>query len=344
MVDMLYLSYRMTRYEYNIAFKDLQSYLKQNYSKNQLHKDQRDRNSYVTNALSKHGFQEIRLRKPAWGFGFIEIRFRPQLIINELGYYSLTNISEFKSISEQFNRVLKDFLSLDVPDFFEWKAKRIEAAIDLSMSEELIPKYLLLFKRGYIPEYFRENKQTQNYWSSHTNVYLMSNNKTVNWYNRYETLLDKQSKSEKQYQDFSETRGILRFETQVRDGNELVVDVLDQERLKKEVMKFYKLIVGKGDYYTLNKAMLLISQNESNQYKRQELAHMLKLIDSCGGINSAKMIFIKGRDSKKAADKFGKLIKKLRDLNINPVIIPDEWGIESLENPYHRIKKGFELD
>ncbi|OME02022.1 hypothetical protein BSK54_12510 [Paenibacillus odorifer] len=340
MVDMMYLSYRMTIFEYNIAFKTLQAYLKQNYPKNQLHTDQKDRNSYVTNALSKHGFQEIRLRKTVWGFCFMEIRFRPQLIINELGYYSLTNISEFKDISEKFNCVMKDFLSLNVPDFFEWNAKRIEAAVDIDISEDLIPKYLILFKRGYIPEYLFENKQTQLHWGSLTNVYLMSTNKTVNWYNRYETLLEKDGNSEKQYQDFSETKGILRFETQVRNGKELVVDVLSQDRLKKEVMKFYKLIVGKGDYHTLDKALQLISQNESDQYKREELTHMLKLLESCGGINSAKKIFLKGKDTKKAADKFGKLIKRLRNLNINPVIIPDEWGIVSLENLYHRIEKG----
>lgn len=342
MVDMLYLSYRMTRQEYNITSKKFQAYLEKNFYRQQLRRDKRDKSSNITNALSEYGFQEIRLRSNRWDYCSIEIRLRPQLLINKNGYYRLTKISEFNRVSEVFNYVLKDVLSLDVPDFFNWKAKRVEAAIDLEIEKLLIPKYLCLFKKGYIPEYFKENKQTQEFWNSITNVYLMSDNKTVNWYNRYETLKIKESKSKKGFADYSETKGILRFETQVRDGNVLLSEMLSQQLLRKEVMKFYKLIVGRGDYHTLNKARKLLIQKVSNSNTRQEMIHMLSLIDHCEGINNAKELYIKGKNAKNAADKFGKTLRKLRDLNINPVVIPEEWGIESLENLYEKIELGFE--
>ena len=191
MIDMMYVSYKLTKSEYNNIFKQLQAYLK---SIKPLTNFVRilGIKGYISNALSRYGFQEIRLRSNKWGYRSIEIRLRPQLLIDPNGYYRLTKLSEFKTVQTNFNYVLKDILSLNVPDFFEWKAKRIEAAIDLTIDESLIPKYLFLFKKRDIPDYFLDNKHTQKYWNSKTNVYLMSAYKAVNWYNRYETLLLKE--------------------------------------------------------------------------------------------------------------------------------------------------------
>lgn len=349
MVDMLYLSYTLTKREYNNAFSSLQSYLKKNFSKGQLRKDKFDKRAYITNAFSEYGLQEIRLRTTPYGY-YIEIRLRPKLTIyrSEIGYYSVTKVSEFVEVRNVFNYILKDIISLDVPDFFDWKAKRIEAAVDLKLSEELIPKYITLFKKGNLPDYFSGNSNTQKYISSDTNVYYMSKNKTVNWYNRYETLLIKEEESGKKYRDFRLTKGLLRFETQVRDGKEIVREILNQQRLKNEVMKFYKLIVGKGDYYSFNKAEQILKASIQNAQKCKKLLNFLKLIESCGGITRAKKVYI-GNDianantkAKASADKFGKLLKKLRDQHINPVLIPAEWGIDYMENPYNKIEEEFE--
>ncbi|MGO4119171.1 hypothetical protein ACEQ6C_38970, partial [Rhizobium ruizarguesonis] len=93
------------------------------------------------------------------------------LLVYQQGYYKLTTIQQFKQISILFNYLLLDLLSLPVPDFFAWTAKRVEAAVDLVVDEQLIPKYIVLFKKGYIPEYFWREKQTRKYWDSVTNVY-----------------------------------------------------------------------------------------------------------------------------------------------------------------------------
>ncbi|MCU5002905.1 hypothetical protein OCD70_22855 [Bacillus tropicus] len=251
----------------------------------------------------------------------------------------MTKLSEFKTVQTNFNYVLKDILSLNVPDFFEWKAKRIEAAIDLTIDENLIPKYLFLFKKGNIPDYFLDNRQTQKYWNSKTNVYLMSAYKAVNWYNRYETLLLKEQQKNKRFLDFSETRGVLRFETQVRDSDEFVIDVLNQQRCKKEIMKFYKLIVGKCDYYTLENAIELVNQKVDDGQIQMSLKMLLRLINKCGSIVKAKHSYIQLKDVHKAADTFSKRINLLRELGINPVTLPSDWEISHLENLYDKIEE-----
>ncbi|MEK3742400.1 hypothetical protein NST23_06905 [Brevibacillus sp. FSL K6-0770] len=333
---MMYITCRLSATEYKTCRERLNQYLDKNFHSHKLRKDRFDKTALVTNGLAKWGFQEIRLRKGCWA-NTMEIRFRPQLLINQQGYYQLTSIRQFEQIHILFNYLLLDLLSLPVPDFFAWTAKRVEAAVDLAVDEQLIPKYIVLFKKGYIPEYFWMAKLTRTYWDSVTNVYLMSANKTVNWYNRYATLQEKTKKSNKQYMDFSETRGILRFETQVRDNMKSVMDTLNQTYLKQEVMKFYNLIVGKGDYYSLEKALTIVRQNTSNQTKRMALERLLRLLERCGSIHAAKDCFLEGQNADKAADKFSKRINQLRNLGINPVLLPPEWGIEWLENLYDKI-------
>lgn len=77
-----------------------------------------------------------------------------------------------------------------------------------------------------------DNDKTKKYFSEITNCYLMSENKTVNWYNRYETLLIKEGKSKKKWVDFSQTKGLFRFETQVRNGKETVKRSIKQTKIK----------------------------------------------------------------------------------------------------------------
>ncbi|HFR4142335.1 TPA: hypothetical protein ACHVKB_001506 [Bacillus cereus] len=339
MIDMMYVSYKLTKSEYNNIFKQLQAYLKKYKTAHQLRKDSWDKGAYISNALSRYGFQEIRLRSNKWGYRCIEIRLRPQLLIDPNGYYRVTRLSEFKTVQTNFNYVLQDILSLNVPDFFEWKAQRIEAAIDLTIDESLIPKYLFLFKKGNIPDYFLDNKHTQKYWDSKTNVYLMSAHKAVNWYNRYETLLLKEQQKNKIFLDFSETRGVLRFETQVRDSNELVINVLNQQHCKKEIMKFYKLIVGKGDYYTLENAIKLVNEKVDDGQIQMSLKMLLRLINKCGSIVQAKYSYIQGKDAHKAADTFSNRINLLRKLGINPITLPSDWEISYLENLYDKIEE-----
>ena len=327
----MFLSYRMTDIEFRLASGKIQDYFKG--TQFSLHRDKRDKNAQITYGFAKYGLQEIRLRKNQWGYRQLEVRLRPQLLIERCGYYSLTALHDFCHVAQRFDFIMKDLMGLQVPSFFKWRAVRVEFAVDLPLEENLVTQYLLLFKKGNVPDYVLSCGQTVKYWDSTTNVYLMSANKTINWYNRYETLLSKQEKKPRKImQDFSCTKGILRFEIQVRNEEASVAQVLSQERYEKEIDYFYKLIVGHGDYYTLDTAIRLIRKNVASQSKRMALERLIKLIDHSGGVWQAKKVYREGN-----ADKFSKRLNQLRKLNINPVVLPPEWGIDKLENLHSKI-------
>jgi hypothetical protein len=342
MVDMMYLSRALTLSEYNESFKKLQAYSKDHKVSHQLrNKDSRGR-CYVTNGFSSIGFQEIKLRKGKGTVSYIEIRFRPQLSFNPRGYYKLTRLDEFKAVEESFNYAMRDILNLPVPRFSEWNVKRIETAVDIRVKPSMIPVYIALFKKGFIPEYFLSNNITCKYLSSELNLYLMGKKNTVNWYNRFETLRLKDKKSTKEYADFSETKGILRIETQWRDYNKSVAEALEFREIKKRVLKFYEIIVGTGDYYTLDVAIQKIEKTVQRSSKFYELIRLLKLIHACGSIHEAKSHYLKGKDRKAAADKFSKRINQIRNFGINPVVLDDDLGIPYLENLYPEIEAEIE--
>lgn len=211
MIDMMYVFCRMTRVEYSEAFKSIQRYFELEDKSSKLRKDRYDKQAYVTNGFAKIGFQEIRLRRNEWGYHALEIRLRPKLLLQKEAYYQLTAISEFQDVALRLDHILKDILGLMVPRFFQWQVRRVEYAADVPVQEGLIPKYLFLFKKGNLPLYFLANQNTRKYWGSQTNCYLMATTVTVNWYNRYETLLTKEKQSNKKFADFSTTKGILRF-------------------------------------------------------------------------------------------------------------------------------------
>lgn len=339
---MMYLSYGLTRSEYNEIFTKLKSYLQKNFPRHQLRKEKGSSKIYVTNALSKYGFQEIRLHKTEY-HQFIELRFRPQLSIDPAGYYRLTKLDDFEAIKLSFNYVMQDILALPVPQLDNWKAKRIEAAADVHVEEHLIPYYIKLFKKGNIPLYFFKKETTHKFWDSETNVYLMASNITLNWYDRYKTFQAKEAESPKKYTDYNytETLGVLRFETQVRNCEKKVIEILNREKLSKRVLKFYELIVGTGDYYTMEKAIEIIKKSVNHPLKYWNLVKLLKLIDRCGNINEAKNCYVQGKDVKTALDTFSKRINQLNELGVNPVVLSSEWGISQLENLHHKIETEF---
>lgn len=338
----------MTESEYRDVFTKLKAYFKD--TRHGLRRDQWDKYVYVTNGLSKYGFQEIRLRS-VWKYRSIEIRLRPELleVIDDSNYYGLTRISDFGEVGTKFDYITKDILGLSVPSFFEWTAKRVEYTVDLNIEEALIPKILFLYKKGNIPLYMLHNKVTQENFESETNLYLNSTTVTVQWYDRFKTLQDKERKSKKSYKDYSGTKGIFRFEVQCKDGNEKVQDILSIDRCQQRLYYFYYSIIGTGDYYTLDKAREIINEKVKKAEKRMSLIRLLELINQCGSVWAAKLQFAEQvefsngtQDQKQIMDRFSSRLCKLRKLGINPVCLPPEWGISMLPNLDGRIHEYFE--
>ncbi|WP_424768325.1 hypothetical protein [Paenibacillus sp. sgz302251] len=342
-IDKLYVVYEMTESEYQDSFAKLKGYFKG--SRHGLRRDKWDTSVYVTNGLSNYGFQEIRMRR-IWNYRSIEIRLRPELLNNIDGsnYYGLTRISDFGEVSTKFNYIMKDIIDLNVPCFYEWRAKRVEYTVDLLVGEALLPKLIYLYKKGNPPLYMLHDPVTQKYLDSETNLYLNAKTVTVHWYNRYKTLQEKEQKSGKPYKDYSITKGIMRFEVQCKECEDKVRDILSLERCQKRLRYYYDLIIGTGDYYTLDKAKEIIGSRVKSHEKRITLTRFIEFIDKCGSIWRARLQFPNqlefasgNRSREQIMDRFSSRLCKLRKLGINPVCLPPEWGDSRLENLEGRI-------
>ncbi|ERI07179.1 hypothetical protein [Aneurinibacillus aneurinilyticus] len=348
MIDTMYIFWELEKTQFKDIRKKISSFTK-------LHIDKNDKNSIVTYKFAHCGFQEIRLRaNKLFHYWAIEIHLRPKLLVDSGNYINVTHSYELEEVRKRFNCVIQKYLQLDLPDFLYWKAKRIDYAIDLLVDQNSIPIYMFLFKKGNIPKIMLYHDTSLKYFDSTTNVYLKSKNITINWYDRYSTLEEKQEKTKKKYSNIKEAKNLLRFEIQC---NNLKIDEIDEysdfsnnslfyllnvELCQKKIEYYYDLIVGPGKYYTLNKAIEIIDSSIICQRKRMLLRRILESIARTGSVWKAKEEFINNQKSLKHADKeFSKRLNQIRKLNINPVTIPNQYKIEELENIQEKIKGYF---
>lgn len=90
---------------------------------------------------------------------------------------------------------------------------------------------------------------------------------------------------------------------------------------------YYKKIIGRGNWYTLQEATRKIRSHHFNRQKEERLLKALKLVNDCRSVAKAKAAH-QGSD----LDAFKRTLGDLASLGINPVTIPREWGIKHIPN------------
>lgn len=119
-----------------------------------------------------------------------------------------------------------------------------------------------------------------------------------------------------------------RFSSKFKLNNIMILEeLLSDEMCMDTIDDYYNSIIKKGDYYSLKKANQLIEEKCSSWDKITRLKNTLKLISEYGGIAKAK-----DNIDKESIEDFRKSLRELTSLNINPVVIPEEWGIEFIPN------------
>ena len=93
------------------------------------------------------------------------------------------------------------------------------------------------------------------------------------------------------------------------------------------ISSYFNKIIGRGDLYTLQKAIGMINSQSFNGQKAKRLIDTLQLVNQCRSVAKAKDI-LQGHDLKV----FKQALKELSALRINPVTIPKEWGIKHIPN------------
>ena len=122
-------------------------------------------------------------------------------------------------------------------------------------------------------------------------------------------------------------------------------------KIAMQIIKYYLLdTIGPGDYFSLNRAQEIINSSGTVfPNMKPKLIATLELIEKAGNMKEAEDTFLsegmiipaydKVNPFKGTKNTYNSYIKKLRELGINPVTIPETWGVDHIKSPLHEVYK-----
>ena len=209
-----------------------------------------------------------------------------------------------------------------------------------------------LIKKSNIPPNYEEwmeyDTSEHRKKSRPSSFYLTCNSARLNCYSKFMQLKNQSDGNMKKgYPPISpaildDARGIIRFEVQcgyhktyaldkraIKAGNHKINKyeyILSPEVCRDIVNSFWNKSIGKGHWYSLKYAICMIKSNHFNSQKEDRLIEALQWVNQCRSVPRAKELFLGDLDA------FNRTLKELSNLCINPVTIPQEWGVDRIWN------------
>ena len=316
--------------------------------------------------MEKYENEYIELRKFS-----VRARVNPKILIGIQDYLTAASSSCLGDVEKQFNAEVAR-ISPILCKFENYSINRADFCINLDLVELRIPcsteQMMTLIKRGDVPAHFTEwteyNNKTHRQEASKDALYLKNNSLTINCYPKQIQLM----KVFPSCSDIENSKNLIRFEVQCKYNkvyslakerredstynmklaedisiDEIMeefiyhrnnvfpsnpIDVIISDAVANIVIRNYFLkVVGFGDYYSLDVARKIVNEKTSSKKVRDRLITALSYVNSCRGIASAKSK-IEGTH----LEEFKRSLKQLRNMGINPVTIPREWGISHIKN------------
>ena len=103
--------------------------------------------------------------------------------------------------------------------------------------------------------------------------------------------------------------------------------MLSDEKCTLVIDDYFTKIIKNGDYYTFDAAKSIIRDKVPKWEKEVRLTGTLEMIRNYGGISKVKDA-LRGKE----LEDFRRSLRELEKLQINPVTIPEDWGIEHIPN------------
>lgn len=174
------------------------------------------------------------------------------------------------------------------------------------------------------------------------------------FYDKHEqyTNMSKNIRESDKSRALGESQNVLRLEQQCRPGkisslketyrfpDRKAWRFLREDIARELLYNRYDKMVGDGDFYQRKKAYAIIRKNIKKKFMQDRLIQFLQLIASKRHIDIAREVFTSPSfDGDKFPLAHGKAatfrawVKKLRELGINPVLIPEKQPIRFLKNP-----------
>ncbi|MCH5268866.1 MAG: hypothetical protein J1E62_11085 [Lachnospiraceae bacterium] len=280
------------------------------------------------------------------------VKINPKILGGDIDYITAATYYDMSVAIPNFDCISKE-ISPILQTFNCYTLSRIDYCINFCI-DELVPhctpqQIMNLIKRSNIPSNYEEWKKYDSVAHRTKDVkssfYLMNRAADINAYLKYDELLDRIQKGYPPIpeQMLEDSKSIIRFEVQckrrkkydiiehlgIKDNGEInkYRHLLQPQVCEEVISRYFSETVGCGDWYSFAKSVEKIDSYNFNIQKRNRLVEALRIVSSCRSVHKAKE-----SRSKDDVDSFTRTLKELSALGINPVTIPQTWGIKQIPN------------
>ena len=302
----------------------------------------------------------------------VRAKINPKILIGIRDYLTAANSNYLEDVESQFN-IEAARISPILRKFEHYSMNRTDYCLNADLVELKIgcssKQMMVLIKRGNIPKHFTEwteyNDKSHRKEANKDAFYLHNDSLTINCYLKHEQLLSVFPNCP----DLENSRNLIRFEVQCKypkiyslaknnrynsklyksmSDDELFneiqygqiitnpIDVILSDAVAFDIVrKYFRRVIGYGDYYSLDVAKKRILSVNCHHKVQDRLIETLILVNRCRSIAKAKAT-LHGEN----LEIFKRSLKHLGGIGINPVTIPREWGIPHIPNlfdAYERI-------
>ena len=240
-----------------------------------------------------------------------------------------------QNLSANFASWLECIGFTPMPPVEFWWARRVDYAIDVPLPG-FVPHYVVLAKRGNRPARFIDECDKDG------SAYPESKSVTLNFYDKADQVAKEMQHLSYYDTLYAQAQNIFRLEVQCetdklkslrRAGvpDQTLGSFMSHQLAQTVVRGYYDKVLGQQDFHSLESAQDVVDAYQGpcmGAAARRNFMSRLHQIAAYATLPEAKAaVFGLNRSS------WGDFLRRCRTLNINPVTIPEEWGLDTLPNP-----------
>jgi hypothetical protein len=286
----------------------------------------------------------------------LDATINPKFLSGIEDYVTAATYDDMEKAIANFNQEAARISPL-LESFEDYSLTRVDYCINFYINELVkgctSEQIMNLIQRSNIPYKFKQwteyDKKAHRSKSKCNSFYLKNSSVNINCYDKHSQLLERSFKNEeKGYTPVPSTtldsaNGIIRFEIQCKyhktytmshapaiEGNHdknPYETLLSPEYCWDVICNYYNKIIGRGNWYTLSRAVKSVESNNFNRQKEKRLIDALQLVNQCRSVAKAKEAYRSDE-----LESFKRTLIDISHLGINPVTIPKEWGINEIPN------------
>lgn len=325
-----------------------------------------------TNYYSAKGITQIELRRCEFFYGgmmrnkfYLVLRYNPSVVMGESKVFLLD--SDKYTSSEIIERIQKRLYEINEFRYIQlhklpivvFRANRVDVAEDITY---IAPKILAWLCNMSMPYKYRRMKRKPIEKDVDTLYFesccFKSGSREINFYYKYAAIVN--TKQNVREEESARARHTFRVEVQIekrgvsylaqklptkRAMQPFLEDDFGHEYLLKEVRSMF----GIERYVSRAKAIEIINNSTYKPYDKAVMLSIMDMIQQYKGLYKLEQAI--ADENTYTPSQYGDLrsfrqrwLKKFRQLGIQPVVIPDSFGIDEVPSVYELLERGGTYD